>query len=127
MHVEKTKKILNYDGPITFGEGAVMLILPEDLHNWVMENVPSKYKRAEFIRSRLRLLMEGQVTPHLASSPKQHLKTLEEIKSEIQIKKKAKTLNELEKRNLERQEALIGVNEELKILFAARAASSSTS
>jgi len=127
MHVEKTKEILNYDGPITFGEGAIMLILPEDLHNWIMEYVPSKYKRAEFIRSRLRLMMEGQLTPQLASYPKQQFKTLEEIKSEIQIKKKVKTLNESEKRNLERQEALIGVNEELKMLFASRVATSSTS
>lgn len=127
MHVEKTKRILNYDGPITFGEGTVMLILPEDLHNWVMENVPSKYKRAEFIRSRLRMMMEGQMTPYLTLYPKQQFKTLDEIKNEIQTKKKDKSLNETEKRNLERQEALIGINEELKILFAARAASSSTS
>jgi len=117
---------LNYDGPITFGKGTVLVRLPEDLHNWIMKNVQSKHKRAEFIRAKLRMLMEGQELVFSQNySQQRRYKTLDEIKQDIMAKKQSKKLGRKEKRELERQEALIGINEELKNLFARKASISS--
>ncbi|MHA1975252.1 MAG: hypothetical protein ACTSW1_19855 [Candidatus Hodarchaeales archaeon] len=126
MSIENTKSILNYDGQITFGKGTVLLRLPEDLHNWIMENVQSKHKRAEFIRAKLRLLMEGQDFIFSQNqTQKRRYKTLDEIKQDIRAKKQSKKLGKKEKKELEIQEALVGINEELKNLFARKASISS--
>jgi hypothetical protein len=128
LGIEDAAQILNYDGPITYSKGHVSLSLPEDLHNWIMENIAGKkWKRAEFIRTKLRILMENQfLNPNQIIIQKSHTKSLNEIKNEINIKK-LKKLSEAERKELERKEALIGVNEELKELFSKKIDSLATS
>lgn len=118
--MEELKKLLNYDGPITYGEGKVTLSLTEDLHNWIMSKINGqKWKRGGFIRSQLLILKEG----HLIYSKqvimeKPRTPTLAERKNEIARKKKKKKLSKKDIIKIEKQETLIGINVELKERFA---------
>ena len=58
--MEDLKKLLNYDGIITYGEGKTLLVIPPDIHTWIMINVGSKWRRGDFIIEKLRIMMKGK-------------------------------------------------------------------
>lgn len=95
--MKELKKLLNYDGPITYGEGKTLLTLPPDVHTWIMLKVGSKWGRGDFIIGKLRIMMESKfIISDTVLMQKPRTATLTERRDEIEaktkeLKKKAKS------------------------------------
>lgn len=119
--MEELKKLLCYDGKISYGKGRVTLSLPVDIHNWIMLKVGSKWRRGSFIIEKLRIMMEGKFiisdtvliqkprTPTLTDRREDIEAQTRNLKQKIQSERRKKTLASLtpeEKEEWMRQEKL---------------------
>lgn len=144
--MKELKKLLNYDGPITYGKGKVTLSLPGDIHTWILTNVGSKWKRGSFILGKLRVMMESKfIISDTVLMQKPRTSTLAERKDEIEaqtkkLKKEAKSKRrkkilkelteeekeewkkkeKLEKYHLEKAAVKLDLASEMKIKLAER-------
>ena len=119
--MKELKKLLNYDGPITYGEGKTLLTLPPDIHTWIMLKVGSKWRRGDFILGKLRIMMESKFiisdtvlmqkprTPTLTDRRDEIEAETRKLKKAAKSKRREKILKELtdeEKEEWEKQERL---------------------